>query len=501
MADSPAEGEQREEPRQEGPSREEGPNPVWKRVGVVVGVIVCVVLLFIGIVWLVTRSSRPDVLVKKLRHAGPDAREALIMRLNLARGDIVTPMIEAFGDEDAPPEFRADMLELLFKKNARASDERIVPVLKAALSDPEPVVRRAASHGYAVYLGGADQLAMVGLVTDPDPEVRRQVYMLLGAERRWRRGRGGEGLWDALSDEEQKAEKERLLEDVLVQRKKETERELEELAGSVIGREIESLCDRATEAAQRSELLEAEELIGRALALDPESLHARIRLVRFHLGAGDREKAIGLAEGYGALIRVPLLSEAPVIDGDPSEQVWSEAFASDRFYHATSRWIARRAEGRTELRVGHRDGKVYVAIFAYEDDLDKLVVKHTAHDSDVWRDDCVELFFDPDSSEKDVWQFVINAGGAYFDLFRMRKEENTESEYAAGVFRDRGYWGCEFVVAASAMGDYKIGSESVWGMNIMRTRIGPAAEQQAWWPTYGWSLKFHLYPIAVFEGL
>ena len=84
---------------------------------------------------------------------------------------------------------------------------------------------------------------------------------------------------------------------------------------------------------------------------------------------------------------------------------------------------------------------------------------------------------------------------------RKRKQENAESEYAAGVFRDRGYWGCEFAVATSAMGDYEITSESLWGMNIMRTRIGPASEQQAWWPTYGFSLRFHLYPIAVFEGL
>ncbi len=153
------------------------------------------------------------------------------------------------------------------------------------------------------------------------------------------------------------------------------------------------------------------------------------------------------------------------------------------------------------MRVGHTGGKIYIAILAYEDDLDKLVVKRKARDSDCWRDDCVELFFDPTNNEKNVYQFVINPAAALFDSYESRREFNVECEHGARVFRDRGYWGCEFAVAASAMEGGAITRESVWGTNIMRTRIGAGAEQQAWWPTFGGSLNFHLHAVAVFEGL
>jgi hypothetical protein len=150
------------------------------------------------------------------------------------------------------------------------------------------------------------------------------------------------------------------------------------------------------------------------------------------------------------------------------------------------------------MRVGHHGGKVYIAILAYEDDLDRIVVKHTERDSAVWRDDCVELFFDPVNAEKYAYQFVVNAGGALFDSYKRRKHHNIENEHAAAVFRDRGYWACEFSVAASALGG-EITAESIWGMNIMRTRIGAASSQQAWWPTFGSSLNYHLHPLAVFD--
>ena len=69
------------------------------------------------------------------------------------------------------------------------------------------------------------------------------------------------------------------------------------------------------------------------------------------------------------------------------------------------------------------------------------------------------------------------------------------------VFKDRGYWCCEFAVAANEFAGAAITSGSIWGIDIMRTRIGAASEQQAWWPTYGSSHRYHLYPSAVFEDV
>ena len=85
-----------------------------------------------------------------------------------------------------------------------------------------------------------------------------------------------------------------------------------------------------------NEPAQAESICLDVLLLDPENQQAQIRLVRLDLAAGDPKAAIAKARQYGALIEIPRLSRPPVIDGDPSDEVWREGFTADRFYHTTS---------------------------------------------------------------------------------------------------------------------------------------------------------------------
>jgi hypothetical protein len=130
--------------------------------------------------------------------------------------------------------------------------------------------------------------------------------------------------------------------------------------------------------------------------------------------------------------------------------------------------------------------------------LTRLIVKHKTRDSEVWRDDCVEFMFDPANTARSAYQIIVNAGGIRFDSYQHRREKNFEFDSAVSIFEDRGYWACELAVAASEFGDAGITADSIWGMNIVRTRIG-AAEQHIWWPTYGMSINYHLHPLAVFD--
>lgn len=154
-----------------------------------------------------------------------------------------------------------------------------------------------------------------------------------------------------------------------------------------------------------------------------------------------------------------------------------------------------------DFYIGHRDGTVYIAVLGYEDDLSKLVVRHKSRDGNIWLDDCVEIFFDPSNSETEVYQFIINPLGAMFDQYKGRRGENVLCEWKAKVFHDRGYWACEFSVAAKNLHKRTITGDSIWGINIVRARIGPASEHCQWWPTFGWAHRYHLFPLAVFEGL
>ncbi len=462
-----------------------------KRVLVLGASIAGVTILFVGGVMIQQRRNAPEALLARLERGEGNA-ENLIMRLNLATEDTVPAMLAALRKTEADAAFRATVLELLFRKYHRDADSRVEPALYDALRDGAAAVRRQAVTGFGLYFPPRKQAPVAGLIDDPDLGVRRQVFLLLTEQRR------NGSLWDALSDEARA----RVVQSAKTRMQTETHPDLRLLAASVIGREVDRLCNEARQATGRSDLDKAKALLEQAQALDPESLYARIRLVRYHLRVGEREKGLELAESFGALLRVPRLSAAPTVDGDPTDSVWEEALAKEEgFYRSTSRWVARHTEGRTAAYLGHRDQVLYIAVRGFEPDLDKLVIQHHNRDSDVWQDDCVEIFLDPGNTEKNVYQFVVNAAGALFDLYNQKKRENFKAEVAARIFRDRGYWGCEFAIAARELKENVLTPESLWGFNLYRTRIGGASECCAWWPPYGFNHRYHLFPLMVFEDV
>ena len=451
--------------------------------------VVCAILLALQF-----RSQSPESLLNQLARGKGD-REDIIMRLNVARGDTIGPMITALQDRTGPASFRADVLELLFKRSFRSPEQRIEDAVLEALKDPDPIIRRKAAYGLAVYAEDRLQVALVDSIDDPDPATRRQAYLVLGSSAHGRQ-KADYGLWQLLSDEQ----KEKMIESCLEQAEKEQDPDMRLLARAVIGREIEIRGVNAVQALQTSDLDRAEQILRGALELDPENSQAQIRLVRFHLQTANREEALSLARQYGGLIEVPPLSESPVIDGDPTDAVWSEAYTTDKFYMTTSRWVPRPTKGESRACVGHRDGKLYVAILGYEDDLTKLIQAHTDRDGDVWRDDCVELVFDPDNTGKDFYQFVINPTGALWDCAPgFDSSKNYKCEYKASVFRDRGYWACEFAIDGKELDNHPIKPGTIWSLTLCRVRIGPASEHGSIWPLFGWTHRMELYPIAIFR--
>ena len=126
-----------------------------------------------------------------------------------------------------------------------------------------------------------------------------------------------------------------------------------------------------------------------------------------------------MAREYGGLIEVPQLSETPTIDGDPTDTVWAEAYTTDEFFMTTSRWAQKPMIGKSRCHIGHRDGKIYIAVIGYEDDLSKIILP-------------------------------IKPG-------------------------------------------------TIWSLNVFRVRIGAASEHGGIWPTFGWTQRLKLYPLAIFK--
>ena len=440
------------------------------------------------------RSQNPHVLLERLR-AGRGNMTELKMRLELARGDLIAPMIEAASDPTAPDTFRSDLIEMLFRQHQRLKDERVVPAMLELRADSNPAIRLAVMEGITVYGDYRLQLTMLDRIDDPDPEVRRQIYSVFTGMRPYRMVK--DGLWEVITE----AQEQKLLAAAVNAVQREKDPDLDYLARSIVGRKVDALCNEATRARATGRLDTAGLLLREALALDADSHKAQVFLVRHYLAIGDLERGLEVARKYGALLSIPRLTGAPVIDGDPTDEIWQQCFSSERFYHTTAVLASKRIDAsHTRFHIGHDGSRIYIAVIGWEDDLDKLHVTHTSRDSDVWQDDCVEFYFVADATSTKFYQCIVNAANVVQDFFEGKVTANRRFDSATGIFKDRGYWCCEFAIEATELDEEGITPNSIWGFNVARVRIGPGSEHCQWWPTYGTSTRIDHYPIAVFEA-
>ena len=111
----------------------------------------------------------------------------------------------------------------------------------------------------------------------------------------------------------------------------------------------------------------------------------------------------------------------------------------------------------------------------------------------------IRLVFDPHVTDTDMYQFIINPTGSLFDGRNEDKSYNFDCQYGAKIFYDRGYWSCEFAIDEKELDNAKIRPGEVWAMILFRSRIGQAGVCCSTWPTFGYTKKMALYPLAIFK--
>lgn len=436
-----------------------------------------------------SRSQTPEALLGQLAK-GQGNREDLVMRLNVARGDVVAALLHAF-NQPGPSNFRADVLELLMKRHWRSNDPRIEEVMAQAVKDSDVLVRRTAVKGIAVYGDDKAQALLGGCYDDSDVEIRKQACAVFGVYAP--SDEPQRGPWRLLSPQQVQH-----MVDVCLQVQKDGPAELREFARTTIGREIEIRCFKATQVLQGSDVQGATKIVEDALKLDPENHLARIQLVRMLLAAGQKEQALEKGRQLGALIEIPELPSDPEIDGDPSDEAWTAAWKSDQFYRSSSRWCSHKAEGKSTAYLGHRGGKVFVAILGYENDLKKLIASHVTGDKELYKDDCVEIAFNPEITSTSTFKAVLNPTGG--SLVRpLPAFKNAKFQSRCRVFYDRGYWACEFAIDGREISTSPITSGTIWSMDVFRARIGLAAEHCALWPPHGNAMRVENWPLVLFK--
>ena len=187
------------------------------------------------------------------------------------------------------------------------------------------------------------------------------------------------------------------------------------------------------------------------------------------------------------VVLVPLVTEAPVLDGKLTEAVWAKA----------TPLALRRLDGgdekpklATEARLLSTKEILYIGIRCEEVMKDLKSQERARDDGEIWRDDSVEVFLKAGESAEDPYhQVIINLTGALYDGYE-RSEAWNGKDLKVSVFKEEKAWVVELAIPFADLKlpekDKKEVLAGGWRLNFVRNR--PARgndelEEMAWSPT------------------
>jgi hypothetical protein len=107
-------------------------------------------------------------------------------------------------------------------------------------------------------------------------------------------------------------------------------------------------------------------------------------------------------------------TEAPVIDGDLSDPIWQKAQAITEFYQ-TDPDAGQPASERTDVRFLYDANNLYVYVYAYDRQPDRIRGTSMNRDGNFGGDDTVRVYLDPLNTRRNAYQFVMNSLGGRLD--------------------------------------------------------------------------------------
>jgi hypothetical protein len=169
------------------------------------------------------------------------------------------------------------------------------------------------------------------------------------------------------------------------------------------------------------------------------------------------------------------------IDGRLDEAVWSRADVLTDFVRwgstASTQYV-------TRARLAH-DGNDLIVALDCEQDTSALVTDAAPRDGSTWVDDSVEIFINPGMEQLPYIQFIINARGAFFDLWGQTEDEtidrrmshNFNCQWATAIEPDR--WTAEIRIPLNEFG-CTAEPNSLLRLNLARNVQCDPAEISAW---------------------
>ncbi|MCD6350592.1 MAG: carbohydrate-binding family 9-like protein [Armatimonadetes bacterium] len=167
-------------------------------------------------------------------------------------------------------------------------------------------------------------------------------------------------------------------------------------------------------------------------------------------------------------------ARAPKIDGRIEPGEWDEAARLTNFIVLDGDELA---EQQTEVFVTFDAQRLYLA-FRCQRGASALKGDARTRDGEVWKDDAIEVFLQPDPQQGRYVQFVGNSRGVFLDGEGMDKTWNGDWVYRASV--GEGYWEGEASVSWAALGMKPPREGQQMGVNFCRDQQTPRQVLSSW---------------------
>ncbi|MFH0797306.1 MAG: glycoside hydrolase domain-containing protein [Candidatus Omnitrophota bacterium] len=166
------------------------------------------------------------------------------------------------------------------------------------------------------------------------------------------------------------------------------------------------------------------------------------------------------------IINLPVVSQAPEIDGRLDEKVWKTALKIGDFQVRTGaedNFASKAAAQQTEVYLLGDNQNMYVGYRCEEKDMAGLKLKvYKNKDPETWRDDCAEIFIDPDFTWKNKVHLMVNANG-FWNMYASPSDLKVKAKGSRG----QDYWMLEMAIPIKELKE-KYGPR--WGINFARER-------------------------------
>ena len=114
------------------------------------------------------------------------------------------------------------------------------------------------------------------------------------------------------------------------------------------------------------------------------------------------------------IVRIDI-NEAPKIDGDISDPVWSRATRIDTFYQTQPIQGAKPSE-LTVAYMAYDENNLYFAFYCGDSQPDQILATVMQRDRQIFQDDNIRVYLDPYNSARDAMAFLVNSLGTQMDI-------------------------------------------------------------------------------------